>query len=150
MRLFAYENGEPMNISPDTLEVGPKLKMRAMELLSTSRLQTATAASVYDAGAAAVAAGAIPGQWNGMFNLIINPRMNASGTGHFMWTLMDLSKPGVRPMVLQENRFPEPITNDSMTSARRLAQDEFEYRLEGDFGAHPGMWACAYRGTGTA
>src|SRR5688500_11332404 len=56
MRLFAYENGEPMNINPDTLEVGPKLKMRAKELLSADRVQTATAASVFDAGAAAVAA----------------------------------------------------------------------------------------------
>jgi phage major head subunit gpT-like protein len=150
MRLFAYESGEPMDINPNALEVGPKLKVRAAELLSVDRLQTATAASVFDAGASAVAAGTRTSVWNGTLDLIVNPRMNASGTGHFMWTLMDLTKPGVRPMILQENRFPEPIVSDSMTAQRRLVADEFEYRLEGDYGASPGMWAVAYRGTGTA
>lgn len=149
MRLFAYENGEPMDINPDTLEVGPKLKTRAAELLSADRLQTTTNGSAFDSGTI-VAAGTRSSVWNGMFKLIVNPRMNASGTGHFMWTLMDLSKPGIRPMILQENRFPEPIVSDSMTAQRRLVNDEFEYRLEGDYGASPGMWAVAYRGTGTA
>lgn len=150
MRLYAYENGEPMDINPTTLEVGPKLKMRAKELLSADRVQTATAASAFDAAASAVAAATRSSVWAGEYTLLVNPRMNASGTGHFMWTLMDLGKPGIRPMILQENRFPEPIVSDSMTAARRLAHDEFEYRLEGDYGASPGMWAVAYRGTGTA
>lgn len=150
MRLFAYENGEPMDINPDTLEYGPKLRTRALELTGSQRLQTTTnAVGGFDTGTI-VAAGTVPGVWEGRFKHIVNPRMNASGTGHFMWTLMDLTKPGVRPMILQENRFPEPIVSDSMTAQRRLVADEFEYRLEGDYGASPGMWAVAYRGTGTA
>ncbi len=150
MRLYAYENGEPMDINPDTIEVGPKLKMRTLELTSADRVQTVTAAGPTFDTTTAVAAATRSSVWSGMFNVIINPRMNASGTGHFMWTMMDLGKPGIRPMILQENRFPEAIVSDSMTAQRRLVADEFEYRLEGDYGASPGMWAVAYRGTGTA
>lgn len=145
MSLLRYENGEPMNITPSHIEVGPYLKVRLAELLSADRVQTATAASVYDAGASAVAAGTRSSYWNGKLTAIVNPRHDG-----YDWTVMDLTKPGVRPLILQEARFPEPVIVDEMTADRRMSHDEFVYSIEGDYQIHAGMWAVAHRATASS
>lgn len=145
MALYQFENGEPARINPNMLRVGPKLRVRARELLNATRSQNVDSSGGLDKAASVVAAAGIPSVWSGDYNMFVDPRVT-----NFYWTLMDLSKPGVMPMVMQENRRPEAISRTSMTDPSRWTEDEFEWALEGDFKPDAGIWMVCYRGTGTA
>lgn len=149
MQLLQFENGEPMGVNPTHIEVGPKLRTRVLELLGGDRVIGVNYAGA-EATSSVVAAATRSNVFAGEYEIRINERMNAAGTGHYYWTLMDLSKQGARPMILQENRFPEAVVRDSMTDPRRWSNDEFLYGLEGDFAPAAGLWQLAYRGTGIA
>jgi phage major head subunit gpT-like protein len=149
MQLWQFENGEPMGVNPTHIEVGPKLKQRALELLGADRIVGINYSGA-EATSSVVASSTRTNVIAGEYEIIINPRMQASGTGHYYWTLLDLSKQSARPMIIQENRFPEPVIRDSMTDPRRWSNDEFLYGLEGDFAPAAGLPQLCYRGTGTA
>ena len=148
MSLLLFEQDEPANIVADTLLVGPKLKRRAMELLSASNrtqmidndglLDTATANSV-------VGGTAINNTWLGDLKLVMDTRIT-----NFYWYVMDLSKAGARPLTLAEFRKPQPYVRDQMTDPRRWEHDQFLYGLEGDFTVTAGHWMTISGNLGTA
>jgi phage major head subunit gpT-like protein len=141
--LLTKENGEPMGIVYDTIEVGPKLKRRAQEIFNADRyvgLSSGTAE-----GGTTVAATTITNVLAGAMNVVVNPRI----TG-FYWTCLDTTKPGTKPLICQENRAPEPVILDQMDSEPRVKYDEFWHIMEGDFDFNAGYWQVAYRGTGSA
>lgn len=148
MALLQFENTEPAGITPNAMRVGPKLKRRAMQLLeSKQRLVIVDNDGNLDSAGTddVVGVTAAANIWEGDYILYVDNRV----TG-FYWDLLDLTKPGVRPMVLLEYRKPEPFVFDKMTDPERVNHDDFLYTLDGDFKAAPGHWMCAYRGTGTA
>lgn len=143
MRLFRRENGESFGMTPTHLLVGPNLTVRAKEILGIDRL-IAVANDGLEAGTR-VAAGVKSNPMSGAMQLIINPRE----TGYH-WSILDLSKPLLRPFTMLEGRFPEGLSRDEMTDDGRWNRDEFEYSLEGDFEACAGHWQSIYKALGTA
>jgi len=83
--------------------------------------------------------------FSGAMQLIVNPRE----TGYHA-TLLDLSKPGVRPIKLVLNKSPEAVSMDQMDSFARWTRDKLQYAVEADLGIGPGEWQAAYKMTGTA
>lgn len=148
MALLQFENTEPAGITPNAMRVGPKLKRRAMQLLEAkNRVVIVDNDGNLDSPGTDDVVGitSSANTWEGDYTLYVDNRV----TG-FYWDLLDLTKPGIRPMLLLEHRRPEPFVFDKMTDPERIKNDDFLYTLDGDFVAAPGHWMCAYRGTGTA
>lgn len=142
--LLVHENGEPANVVYTKMRVGPKLKRRAQELLSADRVQTATAASLYDAGAAAVAAAARSNVFQGDLSLTVDDRVTT-----FYWDLIDERKEA-KPMVLFMVKEPYPVSRISEEDPHVFEHREYIYGLNGEWGVAGGHWLSCYRGTGTA
>lgn len=146
MAQLKFENGEPAQIRPTHIRVGPKLETRAKEIVGAQmRVASYNATATQDAVASVIAVAPLVNIWHGELDVIVDQRIT-----NFYWDLMDLSKPGVMPIVLYEGRKPEPQHLDKMTDLPRFYNDNFIYGLEGDFTAGAGMWMTVYRSTGTA
>lgn len=141
-----FENGEPGQFRPTHIRVGPKLETRAKEIVGAqTRITGFNATGVQDSQSGVVAVAPIVNIWHGELDVIVDQRIT-----DFKWDLFDLSKPGVKPLVLYEGRKPVPIHLDKMTDLPRYFNDDFIFGLEGDLTVGAGMWMCAYRATGTA
>lgn len=146
MASLKFENGEPANIRPTHIRVGPKLETRAREIANaTTRVAVYDSTGKQDATTGVVAVAPIVNVWAGELSVIVDQRV----TG-FTWDLLDLSKPGVMPIILYEGRKPTPIHLDKMTDLPRFYNDNFIFGLEGDFTVGAAMWLVAARATGTA
>lgn len=146
MSLLKFENGEPAQIRPTHIRVGPKLETRAKEIVGAEmRIASFSNAGAQDAVANVVAAAPIVNIWKGELDVIVDQRIT-----NFYWDLYDLSKPGIKPIILYEGRKPVPVHLDKMTDLPRYFNDDFIFGLEGDFTVGGGMWMTAYRATGTA
>lgn len=146
MTQFKFENGEPAQVHPTHIRVGPKLETRAKELVGAAQRITAYSnAGAQDATSGVIAAAPIVNIWHGELDVIVDQRIT-----NFYWDLLDLSQPGVKPVILYEGRKPVPIHLDKMTDLPRFYNDTFIFGLEGDFTAGAGMWMTIYRATGTA
>lgn len=143
-QLLTMENGRNFGINYDTLIVGPKLRVRAQQLLNATRLQTTTNASAFDAGTI-VAAGAVPSVWQGDLKLIVD-----NGITNYYWYLVDSSKVGAKPMAVAMFREPTPLVRDDMKDPRRWSHDEFLYGLEGDWTVGGAVWQALSGQIGTA
>ena len=146
MAQFKFENGEPAQIRPTHIRVGPKCETRAKEIVGAEhRIAAISSTGGQDATSSVVAAAPLVNIWHGELDVIVDQRIT-----NFYWDLMDLSKPGVKPIILYEGRKPEPVHLDKMTDLPRYYSDNFIFGLEGDFTVGGGMWMTAYRATGTA
>lgn len=146
MQQLKFENGEPAQIRPTHIRVGPKCETRAKEIVGAEQRVTAySSTGGQDATSSVVAAAPIVNIWHGELDVIVDQRIT-----NFYWDLLDLSKPGVKPIVLYEGRKPVPVHLDKMTDLPRFYNDNFIFGLEGDFTVGGGMWMTAYRATGTA
>lgn len=146
MAQLKFENGEPAQVRPTHIRVGPKCETRAKEIVGAQmRVASYSSTGVQDAVSSVVAAAPLVNIWHGELDVIVDQRIT-----NFYWDLMDLSKPGVMPIILYEGRKPEPVHLDKMTDLPRFYNDNFIYGLEGDFTAGAGMWLTVYRATGTA
>jgi phage major head subunit gpT-like protein len=148
MREFTLENGEPAGMNATHLLVGPKLERKAKEvneakerivLLGPTGSETTTDAPGVNTS------NPFTNVWQGELKVIVDTRIT-----DYTWTLMDLSKPGVRPIFLYETMAPMPQILDQLNSEGAYETDQFTYGLLADFVAFPGHPICCYRGTGTA
>jgi phage major head subunit gpT-like protein len=123
------ENGEPAGIFPTHLMVGPKLRKIAFDLCENQLRPFPMAATGLEAYASALAPAAIGNWMAGKIQVIINPRM--VGDYDDGWFLMDLSKPGIRPMLLGEAIAPSGVVVDAPGSSPRLDSASNDYYCEG-------------------
>lgn len=145
MRTLTFENGEPANVVATHARCGPLLESRFKSILEAKERIRFTDMTTADTTTLAQNATAVTNVWAGELTLIVDPRV----TGYY-WDLYDLSKPGVRPIILYEGQAPHPVNQDQMTDKDRFENDVFVYGLEGDFTFDAGMWMVAARATGTA
>lgn len=140
MRLFADEDGTPLNMNPTHLLVGPQNERTALEVVGADR-PVPYSASAQDASSSIVAATTITNVYAGECQVIVSPWITGG-----QWFLMDLSKPGIRPMVRAVHRELEPISTveDGMTHYVRFTYDEYHFGVEGDFTYAPGVWQTVY------
>jgi phage major head subunit gpT-like protein len=142
MRLFRRENGESYGMIPSHLMVGPNKASVGKELLGIDRLLPFANTGIEAAASVVGGVTKTNPYFSGAMQLIVNNRE----TGNH-WSILDLTKPGIRPFVLQENRFPEAISKDQMTDDPRWQRDVFQYGLEGDYEGDAGHWQSIIKST---
>ena len=127
------EEGDPLDIAPTHLLIGPNYRSVARRMLNAELIaEDGVAVSNINAGT---------------IQLLISPRLRGPWANH--WFLLDLSQP-VKPLILQ-NR--EAITFDAVDD---LGSDSVFMRKELKFGAQAryaagyGLWQFAYGSTGAA
>jgi phage major head subunit gpT-like protein len=142
--LLTLENGDPADISIDTIEVGPKLLNRALDLAEAeSRTQSVNQDGVADSGWR-VAAAPIHNVFKGRYTVIENKRL----TG-FTWRTYDSSK-AAKPVIVGVNRAFELIKNWDMESYERFMNDTLLTSVEGDLILLAGDWHVTQQHVGTA
>lgn len=147
MRKFVFENGQPMHVRPTHIRVSPDLEQRAKEVLEAKDRLVAIDEGADEATSAVIAATSKVNVWAGECTVVVDERITSNT---YYWTLFDLSKGGMKPMVLIEERRPQPIHLTEMTDEKRFWEDDFYYGMEGEWKVGAGEWQLAYRGTGTA
>lgn len=142
--LLTQENTRPLNVVYNTMRVGPKLKRRAMELLSAQRT-VAIDATAAEATASVVAITTRNNTYQGDMTLVVDPRVTT-----FYWDLIDTTKGPVRPMTLFVVQNPEVVNRTDATDPHVFEHKEYIFGVTGKFSANAGHWYTCYRGTGTA
>lgn len=154
MGSLTLENGEPAGYMPTHLVVGPALARRAKSLIGyDSRVVVVSAAGLQDVVASGVAAATVPNVFNGELTLVVDNRRIGSVAGtnvSYFWDVLDLSRPGIRPMMKLVGLPPTPDELTKPTDPNVFFQDDFLYGWHGDWVDDAYAWHCAYRGTGTA
>lgn len=130
MTSLVNEFGEPMNLRPTHLMVGPSLEQEAMDLLGVNRGVPYNSSGAPDATSSVVAAIQLENWLKGRLQLIVNPRIVGSGFSA-SWFLMDLSRPGAKPMAVGQAIAPQPFVVQSGESEPMLQRSAYAYYVEG-------------------
>ena len=130
MSSLQLENGEPASFYPTHLMVGPALEKMARDLCTNPLRPFPIAATGLEAYSTAVAATAIQNGWfQGSIEVVVNKRMVSTYANG--WLLMDLSRPGVRPMIVGEAMAPRAVVVDDPGSEPMLQRSNYAYYVEG-------------------
>ena len=131
MEGLLLENGSPAGVSPTHLMVGPKLRRTALDLCGAMRPVAVNSSGAPDATSSVVAAVMQENWLRGQLQVIVEP-LFSDGTHDDDWFLMDLSKPGVRPIAFGEATKPYAVAVTSPDSPAMIENDEYEYFVQGD------------------
>ena len=127
MRLNTDERGKPLGVKPTHLLVGPTNERIGMEITGSDRPATLSTAGGMDAGASVQAAVTLSNYIGGDCALMVSDYI----TGN-QWFAMDLSKPGLRPMIYGEAAAPHAIYQTALDGESRMERDVFKYSIEAD------------------
>ena len=124
MELLHDDNGDPLDVTPDTLVIGPALRATARDLFQMRTVNGGEENPYF---------GAIP-------NTIIESRMGTSED----WYLFDTSQE-LKPIILQNRKEVEfdGITNPDAEYV--FMNDAYLYGLRARYGIGYGLWQLAYR-----
>lgn len=154
MGSLTLENGEPAGYNATHLVVGPSLARRAQALVGAdTRVVVVSATGAQDVTSAGVASSTAPNMFNGQLTLVVDTRRIGSVAGtavNFFWDLLDLSRPGIRPMMKLVGKAPTPTELTQPNDPNVFFKDDYLYGWIGDWVDDAYDWHCAYRGTGTA
>ncbi|AKF08883.1 Mu-like prophage major head subunit gpT family protein [Sandaracinus amylolyticus] len=138
MQSWTMGNGEPLEMSPTHLVVGVDNEAIALEIAGIDKPVGVAGDGSLDSGTR-VAAVTIRNVYEGRVTVVVSPRVRSG-----CWYLMDLSKPGLRPLVLGEARAPTPIPLDDEKTYSRFYRDEWVGSVEADFALGAGLWPTIY------
>ena len=130
---FTDEDGTPLGVRPNVLLVGPSNEQKALEITGAQRAVAITSSGVE--GTSSVVAAYMRDNPYGQAAVLVADWITGG-----QWFAMDLTKPGMKPLVVAEARAFEPITQDEMTDESRFRRDKYLYSLEGDYGVGAGLW----------
>ena len=150
MREKRLENGMPAGVKATHLRVGPANERKAKEIAQAKDrlvITSATGAEVTPPTLAVQNVTPFTNVWVGEVTVIVDDFM--TGNTACNWDLMDLSHPGMRPIMMLEGRPLEPHHQDQMTDERRFNHDEFLYGMDGDWAFDAGHWLTIHRNTST-
>lgn len=119
------ERGEPLNINPTHLMVGPDLERMALEVVGALR-PVPFSSSAQDAASSIVAVTTFGNVYEGRVRVIVNKRMTSST----QWFLMDLSK-AAKPIALGELQAPYGVAVTDPQSEPMLKRSKCAYYGEG-------------------
>ena len=143
MTALLLENGEPAGFFPTHLYCGPANRKMAYDLCDNDLRPFPMAATGLEAYASALAPAAIGNWMRGKIQVVIEPRSH-NGTNDTGWVLMDLSRPGVRPMAVGEGRAPRAEIVDDPGSEPRLHRASNAYYVEAAAGITGFMPHCIH------
>lgn len=125
---FKDEEGRPLALVPDTLEVPPALEATARLLLENPKL-----------------ADDKPNPYNGTAEVLVNPRLTSSTA----WFLHVTSRP-VKPFIYQERKKPVFVQQTDMSADDVFMKGVFKYGAEARAAGGYAFWQLSYGSTGDA
>lgn len=124
----ALENGEPAGFYPSHLLIGAAQEKMGRDLVENPLRPFPMAATGLEAYSSALAPAAIGNWMEGRMQLVISARI----TGN-QWFLMDLKRPGVRPMVIGMADAPQAVVVEDPGARSMIDADAFEYYVRARF-----------------
>jgi len=123
---FKDEEGMPLRLIPDTLEVPPALESVAKKLLESDKLDDNS-----------------PNPYKGTAKLIVNPAL----TSDTAWFLHVTSK-AVKPFIVQMRKRPEFVSQTSMENDDVFMKAEYKFGAEARATGIYGFWQLSVGSTG--
>lgn len=127
---FTDNEGRPLGLMPDVLEVPPALESTAKILLESDRLG---------------GSGGEPNPFKGTAKLIVNPRLTSTTA----WFLHCTNRP-LKPFVYQERVAPHPVQQIGEESDPVFNRAEYLFGAEASCAGGYGLWQMSYGSTGLA
>lgn len=125
---FKDDEGRPLNLIPDLLEVPPALEATAKLLLESDRLTDES-----------------PNPYRGTARIKINPRLTSSTA----WFLHVTSMP-VKPFVYQERKAPVFVEQTDMNNDNVFMRKKYRFGAEARAAGGYAFWQMSYGSTGQA
>jgi phage major head subunit gpT-like protein len=125
---FTDDEGRPLGLIPDVLEVGPALEATGRLLLTNPKLTDES-----------------PNPYMGTATLLVNPRL----TSTTQWMLHVTSRP-VKPFVYQERKKPVFVEQTNPEADDVFMRKEFKFGAEARAAGGYGFWQMSYGSTGLA
>lgn len=123
---FKDEEGRPLNLSPNILEVPPALETTANMLMLSDKLMDNS-----------------PNPYKGMARVLVNPRL----TSDTAWFLHVTTMP-VKPFIYQERKAPVFVSQTSMEADDVFYARSFKYGAEARAAGGYGFWQMSVGSTG--
>lgn len=123
---FTDNEGRPLGLVPDLLEVPPALETTAKILCESDKLLDDT-----------------PNPYKGTATYIVNPRLTSST----QWMLHVTSRP-IKPYIYQERKAPVFVSQTSMEADDVFNRKEYKFGAEARAAGGYGLWQLSYGSTG--
>lgn len=124
---FKDEEGMPLRLIPDTLEVPPALESIGRLLLESDKLQDDT-----------------PNPYKGTAKLLVNPGLSSATA----WMLHVTSKSSVKPFIVQMRQRPEFVQQTNLDSDEAFDKGIYKYGAEARATGLFGYWQLSVGSTG--
>lgn len=139
MMSYVDDKGEPLEIVPDTLVVGPKNRQIAWELTQSSVVVVRPGDGTIGTGASG--ASNYANYWQGRYKVVVSPYL--VGAYDDYWFLLDTEKP-VKPVLIL-NKSNVPITTETdMEDGNAKILDEYQFAVRGRYNFGYGLWQTAW------
>ncbi len=125
---FTDDEGRPLALVPDTLEVPPALETVGKMLLTSDKLADDT-----------------PNPFKGTAELLINPRLK-SQTAYFL----HVTKRSMKPYIYQECEKPVFVSQTNMDSDDVFMRKEYKFGAEARAAGGYGLWQLSAGSDGSA
>jgi len=123
---FKDDEGRPLALIPDLLEVGPALEATGKLLLENEKLTDES-----------------PNPYKGTATLLVNPRL----TSTTQWMLHVTNRP-LKPFVYQERKAPVFVQQTTMEAENVFMRKKFRFGAEARAAGGYGLWQMSYGSTG--
>lgn len=123
---FKDDEGRPLGLIPDTLEVGPALETQGRRLVEMDKLADDT-----------------PNPYKGTAKLVVNPRLTSTTA----WFLHVTSMP-VKPFVYQERKAPVFVEQTDAQTDNVFMRKKFRFGAEARAAGGYAFWQMSYGSTG--
>lgn len=123
---FKDDEGRPLGLIPDTLEVPPALEAVATLLLTSDKLGDES-----------------PNPYKGTAQLLLNTRL----TSETAWFLHVTKRP-LKPFIYQERKAPIFVSQTGMDADAVFSRGEFKFGAEARAAGGYGLWQMSYGSTG--
>ena len=123
---FKDDEGRPLGLVPDVLEVGPALEATANIIATGDKLQDDT-----------------PNPYKGTCRVLVNPRL----TSTTQWMLHVTSRP-LKPFFYQEREAPSFVSQTDMSSDAVFMRKKYKFGAEARGACGYGPWQLSYGSTG--
>ncbi|MEW6670222.1 MAG: Mu-like prophage major head subunit gpT family protein [Thermodesulfobacteriota bacterium] len=126
MMVFTDDEGRPLGLIPNVLEVPPALEAAGKTLCYSEKLDDNS-----------------PNPYKGTAELVVNPRLTSTTA----WFLHCTSRP-VKPFIFQERKAPVFVQQTTESSDDVFMRKEFKFGAEARGNGGYGLWQCSVGSTG--
>jgi phage major head subunit gpT-like protein len=131
---FTDDDGRPLGLVPDVLEVPPALQDEARLLMEADHIRDTLGSSSLTM---------VPNPYKGQCRVIVNPRLSSSTA----WFLHCTQYP-LKPYIYQERKAPQPVQQTGMETDSVFMRGEFKFGAEASANGGYGLWQLSYGSTG--